>query len=91
MDRWSGPGADQNMGSSSFTSGRRLCRAQDRRGSAGTEAAAPDRRRSMLIALEDLHLAPLRVGYPGDQAYDLDDRISVILMADGFMLHTGGY
>ena len=36
----------------------------------------------MLIALEDLHLAHLWVVYPGDQAYDLDDKISVIPMAD---------
>ena len=45
-------------------------------------ADAPARRRSILIALEDLHLAHLWVVYPGDQAYDLDDRISVIPMAD---------
>jgi predicted AAA+ superfamily ATPase len=45
-------------------------------------ADAPARRRSMLIALEDLHLAHLWVVYPGDQAYDLDDKISVIPMAD---------
>ena len=45
-------------------------------------ADAPARRRSMLIALEDLHLAHLWVVYPGDQPYDLDDKISVIPMAD---------
>jgi hypothetical protein len=36
----------------------------------------------MLIALEDLQLAHLWVVYPGDQAYELDDRISVIPIAD---------
>ena len=41
-------------------------------------ADAPGRRRSMLIALEDLQLEHLWVVYPGDQAYELDDRISVI-------------
>ena len=45
-------------------------------------ADAPARRRSMLIALEDLHLEHLWVVYPGDQAYDLDDRISVIPATD---------
>ena len=45
-------------------------------------ADAPARQRSMLIALEDLHLDHLWVVYPGDQAYDLDDRISVIPVAD---------
>jgi len=45
-------------------------------------ADAPARRRSMLIALEDLHLDHLWVVYPGDQAYDLEDRISVIPVAD---------
>ncbi len=51
-------------------------------------ADAPDRRRSMLIALEDLHLDHLWVVYPGDQAYDLDDRISVIPVADITRLKT---
>jgi hypothetical protein len=45
-------------------------------------ADAPARRRSMLIALEDLHLSHLWVVYPGDQAYSLVDKISVIPMAD---------
>ena len=36
----------------------------------------------MLIALEDLHLDHLWVAFPGDQAYDLDDKISVIPVAD---------
>jgi len=40
------------------------------------------RHRSMLIALEDLHLDHLWVVSPGDQAYDLDDKISVIPVAD---------
>ena len=47
-----------------------------------TYADAPARRRSMLIALEDLHLDHLWVVYPGDQSYDLDDWISVIPAAD---------
>ena len=51
-------------------------------------ADAPDRRRSMLIALKDLQLAQLWVVYPGDQAYDLDDRISVIPIADLTRLMT---
>ena len=36
----------------------------------------------MLIALEDLHLDHLWVVSPGDQTYDLDDKISVIPVAD---------
>ena len=36
----------------------------------------------MLIVLEDLQLTHLWVVYPGDQAYELDDRISVIPIAD---------
>jgi predicted AAA+ superfamily ATPase len=51
-------------------------------------ADAPGRRRSMLIALDDLQLAHLWVIYPGDQAYDLDDRISVIPIADLTRLST---
>jgi len=51
-------------------------------------ADAPARRRSMLIALDDLHLDHLWVFYPGDQAYDLDDRISVIPVADITRLKT---
>jgi predicted AAA+ superfamily ATPase len=51
-------------------------------------ADAPARRRSMLIALEDLHLEHLWVVYPGDQAYDLDDRISVIPATDLIRLKT---
>jgi predicted AAA+ superfamily ATPase len=51
-------------------------------------ADAPGRRRSMLIALEDLQLEHLWVVYPGDQAYELDDRISVIPIADLTRLTT---
>jgi len=51
-------------------------------------ADAPARKRSMLIALEDLHLDHLWVVYPGDQAYELDDRISVIPIADITRLAT---
>ena len=42
----------------------------------------------MLIALEDLQLEHLWVVYPGDQAYELDDRISVIPIADLTRLTT---
>ena len=42
----------------------------------------------MLIALEDLHLDHLWVVYPGDQAYDLDGRTSVIPVADITRLET---
>jgi len=51
-------------------------------------ADAPARQRSMLIALEDLHLDHLWVVYPGNQAYALDDRISVIPVADITRLAT---
>ena len=51
-------------------------------------ADAPGRRRSMLIALEDLQLEHLWVVYPGDQPYELDDRISVIPIADLTRLTT---
>jgi predicted AAA+ superfamily ATPase len=51
-------------------------------------ADAPARQRSMLIALEDLHLEHLWVVYPGDQTYDLDDRISVIPVTDLTRLTT---
>jgi hypothetical protein len=51
-------------------------------------ADAPGRRRSMLIALEDLQLEHLWVVYPGDQAYELDDRISVLPIADLTRLTT---
>jgi predicted AAA+ superfamily ATPase len=45
-------------------------------------ADAPGRQRSMGIALRDLNLAHLWVVYPGEQAYDLDDKISVLPIAD---------
>ena len=51
-------------------------------------ADADARRRSMLIALEDLNLAHLWVVYPGDQAYELDGKISVISVADLTRLPT---
>jgi len=51
-------------------------------------ADAPARQRSMLIALEDLHLDHLWVVYPGDQSYDLDHRITVIPVADLTRLTT---
>jgi len=39
---------------------------------------APGRKRSMQIAIEDLGLQHLWVIYPGEQAYPLDDKITVI-------------
>ena len=41
-------------------------------------ADAPGTTRSMRVALNDLELAHLWVVYPGDEAYPLDDRISVL-------------
>ena len=45
-------------------------------------ADAPGTTRSMRIAMQDLNLTQLWVVYPGDEAYDLDDRISVLPVAD---------
>ena len=45
-------------------------------------ADAPGTTRSMRVALHDLELAHLFVVYPGDEAYPLDDRISVLPVAD---------
>ena len=39
---------------------------------------APGTTRSMRVALKDLGLAHLWVVYPGSEAYQLDDRISVL-------------
>ena len=47
---------------------------------------APGTTRSMHVALEDLRLDHLWVVYPGDEAYPLDDRISVLPVADVFRL-----
>ena len=41
-------------------------------------ADAPGTTRSMRVALEDLGLAHLWIVYPGEAAYALDDRISVL-------------
>ncbi len=41
-------------------------------------ADAPDRSRSMRVAIQDLHLEHLWVVYPGHQEYKLDDKITVI-------------
>ncbi len=43
-----------------------------------TFADAPGTTRSMRIALEDLDLSHLWIVYPGEEAYPLDDRISVL-------------
>jgi len=43
-------------------------------------ADAPDRTRSMLIALQDLKLEHLFVVYPGNQEYRLHDKITVVPM-----------
>ena len=45
-------------------------------------ADAPGTTRSMRIAMQDLNLTQLWVVYPGDEAYDLDERISVLPVAD---------
>ena len=45
-------------------------------------ADAPGTTRSMRIAMQDLKLARLWVVYPGDEAYDLDERISALPVAD---------
>jgi len=51
---------------------------------------APGRKRSMQIAIEDLGLEHLWVVYPGDQQYDLDDKITVIpLEAVAQLAETG--
>ena len=44
-------------------------------------ADAPGTTRSMRVALNDLELEHLWVVYPGDEAYPLDDRISVLPVA----------
>ena len=44
-------------------------------------ADAPGTTRSMHVALEDLGLEHLWIVYPGDEAYTLDDRISVLPIA----------
>ena len=41
-------------------------------------ADAPGTTRSMRVALEDLDLSHLWIAYPGEEAYPLDDRISVL-------------
>ena len=45
-------------------------------------ADAPGTTRSMRVALNDLELEHLWVVYPGSEAYPLDDRISVLPVAD---------
>ncbi len=45
-------------------------------------ADAPGTTRSMRVALNDLELEHLWVVYPGDEAYPLDDRISVLPITD---------
>jgi predicted AAA+ superfamily ATPase len=39
---------------------------------------APARARSMLVALQDLRLDRLFIIYPGDQEYEIDDKIAVV-------------
>ena len=45
-------------------------------------ADAPGTTKSMRVALADLALDRLWIVYPGDQAYDLDDRIATLPVAD---------
>ena len=49
-------------------------------------ADAPGSTRSMRVALDDLRLDHLWVVYPGEDAYDLDERLSVVPVADVFAL-----
>ena len=44
-------------------------------------ADAPGTTRSMRVALDDLALERLWIVYPGDEAYDLDDRIAALPLA----------
>ena len=43
---------------------------------------APGTTRSMRVAMQDLKLERLWIVYPGDEAYDLDERISVLPVGD---------
>ena len=43
---------------------------------------APGTTRSMRVAMQDLNLAHLWIVYPGAEAYDLDERISVLPVSD---------
>ena len=52
-------------------------------------ADAPGTTRSMRVALEDLGLDHLWVVYPGDEGYALDDRISVLPVAEVGTLARG--
>ena len=52
-------------------------------------ADAPGTTRSMRVALEDLKLDHLWIVYPGDEGYVLDDRISVLPVAEIGTLATG--
>ena len=49
-------------------------------------ADAPGSTRSMRVALKDLRLDHLWVVYPGGEAYDLDERLSVVPAAECFAL-----
>jgi len=43
---------------------------------------APARTRSMLVAIQDLKLDRLFVIYPGDQEYEIDDKIAVVSISE---------
>ena len=43
---------------------------------------APGTTRSMRVAMQDLNLTHLWIVYPGAEAYDLDERISVLPVSD---------
>ena len=49
-------------------------------------ADAPGSTRSMRVALQDLRLDHLWVVYPGEDAYSLDERLSVVPVAEAFAL-----
>lgn len=56
--------------------------AEKRYGFECKHADAPGTTRSMRVALDDLALERLWIVYPDDEAYDLDDRIAALPMAD---------
>ena len=50
---------------------------------------APGTTRSIRVAMEDLNLTHLWIVYPGAEAYDLDDRISVLPVSDVARISLG--
>jgi tRNA A37 threonylcarbamoyladenosine synthetase subunit TsaC/SUA5/YrdC len=52
-------------------------------------ADAPKRTRSMLTALDELHLEGILVVYPGEAAYSLGDRIQVVSLPEAVRRLSG--